>query len=143
MTGSQTRGRVLLPGLLRWLVALDLLVAAASFAGGAALIARPDGGLLALPLAVLEHSPFATFLVPGLFLFFVVGGTAFVAGAAHLFRVGTAGQLSLLAGVTLVVWTVVQMTMIRDVHWLHATYLAVGFAQIALVLRALRRAART
>ena len=41
--------------------------------GGGILVLDPTGGLLRLPVSVLDRTPFADFLVPGLILFLVLG----------------------------------------------------------------------
>jgi hypothetical protein len=41
--------------------------------GGGVLVADPSGGLLRMPLSVLDHAPFADFLVPGLILLVILG----------------------------------------------------------------------
>jgi len=41
--------------------------------GGGTLIISPSGELLGMPLSLLEHSPFNSFLVPGIILFSVLG----------------------------------------------------------------------
>ena len=41
--------------------------------GGGILVLDPTGGLLGLPIGVLDRTPFADFLVPGLILFLVLG----------------------------------------------------------------------
>jgi hypothetical protein len=141
MTRILTPSRPPLPTLLRWLAGIDLFVALGAFGGGAALIAQPDGSLIGLPLSALEHAPFDNYLIPGLLLCIVIGGSALVAGVAHLLRTRTSGQLSLFAGVVLVGWIVVQMLLLRDATWLQGVYLGIGILQVTLALRALGRAA--
>ena len=41
--------------------------------GGGVLVADPSGGLLRMPLSVLDRAPFADFLVPGLILLVILG----------------------------------------------------------------------
>lgn len=42
-------------------------------AGGALLVISPKGHLLGIPLYLLAHSPFTSFLIPGLILFTIIG----------------------------------------------------------------------
>ena len=55
------------------LAVICTLVGIAAVLGGHALVAWPDGSAIGLPLAVLEHSPFSDFTIPGLVLVFVIG----------------------------------------------------------------------
>jgi hypothetical protein len=41
--------------------------------GGGALVLDPSGGLLQMPLELLQHSPFPNYFLPGLFLLVVLG----------------------------------------------------------------------
>jgi len=57
-----------------YLVCLIMFLQAISgIAGGLALIIRPDGSILKMPLSSLSGSPFHDFLIPGLSLFFLLG----------------------------------------------------------------------
>jgi hypothetical protein len=58
----------------RSFVALAMLAAISAWLGAAALIAQRAGGDFA-PISLLAHTPFASFLVPGLLLGGVVGGS--------------------------------------------------------------------
>ena len=61
------------PAGLYLLVALMVLQGLSGGIGGAALVADPSGGLLRMPLTLLEGSPFTSFLVPGLVLLTLLG----------------------------------------------------------------------
>ena len=41
--------------------------------GGGALIISPSGELMSMPLSLLDKSPFDSYLIPGIILFFVLG----------------------------------------------------------------------
>lgn len=122
------------------LLVLQAFVAITALAGGAALTAAallPQlTTVLSPPVAYLEGSPFASYLVPGLLLAIVVGGahaSAFVLGV-------TRSTLSLLAAavaaIALLIWVFVQMVFI-PFSFLQAVYFAVGVAETCLVLVAL------
>lgn len=122
------------------LLVLQALVAITAIAGGAALILGALNAELATvlspPTAHLEGSPFSSYLVPGLLLAIVVGGTQ--AGA---FLLGvTRSSLGLLGAATaataLLIWVFVQMMFI-PFSFLQAIYFAFGIAETCLVLVAL------
>lgn len=118
------------------LAVLCFLVGATAFAGGLTLVVRPDGSLLQLPLATLAHSPFESFLVPGLLLAGVVGLGNLIAGALILRHSRRGHLVAFGAGVALVVWILAQMILLRTIDGLQITYLAAG---IAIAVEAVRR----
>lgn len=118
----------------RWLsiVLLSLLffVGVSSFFGGITLLAQPAGTVLRMPLALLAHTPFDSFAVPGLLLTLL--------GVLHLFAVWavlerwpSAWLLSAISGGGVVVWTSVQLGMIGYVTFLQPLYAAIGVAIFA------------
>jgi hypothetical protein len=122
------------------LLVLQALVAVTAIAGGAALTLaalNPDlATVLSPPMEYLEGSPFSSYLLPGLLLAIVVGGTqvgAFLLGV-------TRSDLSLpgaaTAAIALLIWVFVQMVFI-PFSFLQAIYFAVGIAETSLVLLAL------
>jgi hypothetical protein len=89
-----------------------------------------------LPIGLLDTTPFATFLIPGVLLTFVVGGTSLFATMAVARRWDTRVDLTILAGGTLALWIVVEMALLRGVYWLHVLYGLLGVALLALGIRA-------
>ncbi len=66
-------GRGSRPLILYVLVACLALLGLGALGGGGALVIRPDGGILGMPLSMLDESPFGNFLLPGAFLFLFLG----------------------------------------------------------------------
>jgi hypothetical protein len=106
-------------------------------------MAWPRGNPYLPPLEVLDHAPFADFFVPGLLLAGVVGLVNLVAAVLVGRRHRVAELAGLAAGLTLLVWLVVEIAMLRGFHWLHGLYLFVALATIVTgaTLGARRRAA--
>lgn len=96
----------------RTLIGLELFLSLGALAGGALLIAGPDGHLLGMTAAVLEHSPFTTFLVPGIVLFTVLGVAPLVAAWLSLRRVPGAAWAAMAIGVATIGWITVEMVML-------------------------------
>lgn len=113
------------------IVALATFAAISAFAGGVSLLSTPHGGSLS-PLTLLEHSPFTSFLIPGLILTLFVGGTNALCAVMALRNARLAVDATILAGGTLLVWIVVEMALMREVQWLHLVYGSVGAALLAL-----------
>ena len=85
-----------------------------------------------VPLEWLEGSPFHSYLVPGLFLFFIIGGTSLFAAVA-IFRQSPAGRTSaLFCGIIVMMWLAVQVSIIGYVSWMQPATAAA--AMVILVL---------
>lgn len=119
----------------RWPVLPLLFVAATALPCGAMMIASPDGSLMGLPLGLLRHAPFRTFLVPGLALGLCVGGSAAAAAVAVLLRHRAARLLTGIAGLVLLGWITVQVALIRTTSWLQALYLGLALVLLAAARR--------
>lgn len=124
------------PAPARWpLAALCLLVGLTALGGGIALVAAPDGSLVHMPVSELAHSPFSSFLVPGLLLLLVIGVGSTVAGALVARRASSANLAVLAAGTALLVWISTEMVMLRTANLLQLAYLVVAIAMISEALR--------
>jgi hypothetical protein len=105
---------------------------AISAAVGGIGILLTDG--LGMPAAMLEGSPFSSFLWPGIVLLVVVGGTQAVAAVLLLSGRATALTGSAIAGFGMVIWIFVETGIIRGLSWLQVLYFTTGMLQIALVI---------
>jgi len=112
--------------LLEWFVGLG------AAAGGAALTATPSGAILHMPVSLLRGSPFSNYLVPGLVLLLVVGGSNLVAGYLTWRGDPRSCVASMCAGFVLIVWILAEIAFIGYVHWAQAAYLAFGLITVAL-----------
>ena len=94
--------------------------------GGALLVARPDGSYMDMPVGIM-HGTFPDFLIPGLILFGlgVLNVTAFF---AVLLRKSTDWLWANLAAGGLAIWFLVEIVILRELHWLHVMW---GFPVIA------------
>ncbi|MHB1279467.1 MAG: hypothetical protein ACYC1Q_13850 [Bacteroidia bacterium] len=86
-------------------------------AGGAMLIAAPDGSYLQMPVEIL-HGVFPDFFIPGIILF-ALG----ILGSFAFFSVLRKKRNDwLLTGLTLgglLIWFVVEIIILQELHWLH------------------------
>lgn len=108
-------------GLLVWL-------AIGALAGGVALVSKPDGSVMQLPLSMLDGSPFPDFLVPGLILggIFGVGSLAVVFMGLRHWRI--APFLAFGVGCGMMIWIVVELAIIKGISILHPLYFLTGLA---------------
>ena len=125
----------------RWvritLTCLSAAIGLTAVAGGLALIigaaTAPNGGTVVPDRSYLGGSPFASYIVPGLVLAVIVGGTHIVA-AVLVGRESRGGPFAtVVAGFGLLIWIFVQMMLI-PFSPLQAIYFAAGLAELGLVL---------
>ncbi len=98
--------------------------------GGIPLILDPSGGILHMPLGLLEHSPFHDFLIPGIILLVGNGLLSFVIFVLALRRVARYGELVAFEGCVITGWITVEVILIRGVGWPHIVYWATGLVLI-------------
>ena len=92
-------------------------------------------GAKAIPAEWLKGSPFHSYFIPSLILFFIVGGSCLTATIAVFSNSRNARRLSFLAGVILLGWIGVQLAIIGFVSWLQPETAVVGIAVLALAWR--------
>ena len=100
--------------------------------GGLTVIISPSGALVGMPLSMLDESPFTSFLLPGVFLFLVLGLVPFLlifallripeckfADRFNFFKdMHWAWAYSVYIGFILIIWIQLQMSLIFRVNLL-------------------------
>jgi hypothetical protein len=94
------------------LSATVLLQGISGIVGGYALLVDPSGGLIGLPLAWLQGTPFSDYFVPGIILFSVLGVCPLVVAWGLWRGRSWAWYGSLLVGSSLAIWILVEIMMI-------------------------------
>lgn len=116
--------------------------------GGGVLIVSPGGELMHMPLSLLKHSPFDSFLIPGLILFSLLGlGSCLIAYALlkktpspFAERMNCFSDMHwswtycLYCAFVLIFWIQIQQMFLQAAHWLHSFYL---FFAVLLIFCAL------
>lgn len=112
--------------IFRILLLIQLAVLSLNgLAAGSLLIAVPDGSLVGLPQAWLEHAPFSSYFIPGCLLFLFMGvlpalaftGIAFKRNWHWAQRINllparsSSNTLALYSGVGAIIWIAVQQMM--------------------------------
>ena len=92
-------------------------------------------GAKGIPRAWLAGSPFSSYLVPSLVLFFVVGGSCLVAAIALFAKWHVRLSAAFISGVVLLAGIVAQMIVIGYVSWLQPAILIVAMAVLFLAAR--------
>ena len=121
---------------LRWnLIGIELLVALSAIPSGIALITTNG---LGAPLSFLEHSPFHSYLIPGIVLTVIVGGTHALAAYLMLAKHRYSLELSTVAAFGMLIWIFTQMYMIRQSHLLQIVYFSGAIAMLVCTVLLLR-----
>ncbi len=107
-------------------------IAVTSTLSGLLMISNPDGGIMNLPLSLLDGTPFKDFLVPGILLTTIVGGVNLLAVFYNMQRHANRYNWAIAGGIISSGWIVVQMILIHAAHLLHFLYLGIGILIILL-----------
>lgn len=122
---------------VRWTgIALLFFLAASSIIGSIPMLADPHGSPWGMPQSLLQHSPFPSYLAPGILLLLFNGLLALWALWLALDQAPRYGLWMALQGFVLLGWLVVECLMIRLVVWPHYLYgaIAIGLIAIGLLL---------
>jgi hypothetical protein len=112
------------------LVVLELLIGALAVGGGVYAVSGAPGW----SREWLENTPFRSYLVPGVLLLVLVGGSMFAAAWLLLSSCAAAQMASLLAGVILLGCVAAQFILIGYRHWVQFIFLGLGVAVVVLAL---------
>jgi len=130
------------------LLFLLLILFLGALSGGMALVLDTSGGLLQIPVTILENSPFNNFLIPGLFLFTVFGVLPALIFYSLLKRpqwtwvnvlnvysdMYWAWTFTLYIGFVLIIWISVQTLIINFVLFVHTGYVLLGLSIVCIAL---------
>lgn len=121
---------------MKKILILILLIQGISAGIGGEELIRTNG--MGIPKEWLANSPFESFIIPGMILGFIVGGTSIVASwrlyKNHKHQFETAA----VAGFGIQIWIFVQIYMIRQTSILQALYFASGTIILALTIKLLK-----
>jgi hypothetical protein len=119
---------------MRKLFIVLLFGMAASAAIGGFDLAFNSAKWMKLPLEFMTG--FSSFVIPGLLLLFVVGGTNLIAGIAVAKRSKWAVELSATAGFGLMIWFFTELYLFRDTNPIQIVYFGWGVAILILAFLA-------
>jgi hypothetical protein len=114
----------------RTLLGVSLFNALSALGGGIGMVLA-DG--LSMPKSMLADSPFSTFLLPGVILALVVGGTQTVASVRLLQHRQSALLWSAIAGFGMMIWIISEIGFLQTLMWAQLIYVVSGLLQLLLV----------
>jgi hypothetical protein len=115
---------------------------------GWVLVVSPSGKLFGMPLSMLDKSPFADFLIPGIILFLVLGLAPCLLVFALLKKpvsaladwlnvypdMHWAWTRSIYVAFALIIWLQAEMMFLQAVGWLHTAYMLLAVAILFVAL---------
>ena len=101
-----------------------------SIVGAVPLILDPSGRLMHMPLVLLEHSPFHSFLIPGIILLLANGLLSLVVLHSAARRWARYGCWIAFQGCVIGGWIVIEVIMLRMAMWAHYFYGGIGLVLI-------------
>lgn len=108
-----------------------LLTGINAIIAGLLFIIDPSGKKMGMSTSYLSHSPFSTFLIPGITLFLVNGLLNIITAVTTINKYKHYPVLILLQGLFLTGWIIVQVIWVKDFNALHLTMLSIGIVLIA------------
>lgn len=106
--------------------------------GGYVLIDDPTGGGMQMRVELLKTGPFKDYLIPGIYLFTVLGMGSLVILFMVITHSRYFAQAVLFEGLATIAWIVTQMIVVQDIVLLQIIYLSVGVV-LVLCSRALHQ----
>lgn len=117
----------------------------AAVVGGVLLLADPFGAPMGMSVTMLDGTPFASYLIPGLLLTLVLGvypllvavllwrrpAWRAMAGVERLTGCHWCWSAVVAAGVAMVLWIAVQVALLGPVSWVQAVIAAMGLGVLA------------
>lgn len=95
--------------------------------GGFQLITDPSGSKLQMPLSFLKHSPFQSYLIPGIILIMVNGVFSYITLSTIFLKKNYYPWFIIIQGIMLCGWILIQMILLQLFYApLHATFLIIG-----------------
>ncbi len=99
--------------------------------GAVLLIRDPSGSPMQISQRVLEHTPFHSFLIPGILLLVSQGLLCGVILSIAIFSQRGYGWWIGFQGCMLFGWITIEVILVREVVWLHYIYWVLGLVLIA------------
>ena len=123
------------------IIGLHLFIGIGALFGGSMAMLFPESPM-GIDISSMPNMPFASFFIPGLILFVVIGLGNLLAAFINWKKSWSAGYATGVSGGALVVWIIVQCFMISAIEVLHVIFFALGVLQGILAMIQLYREKR-
>jgi hypothetical protein len=113
-------------------IVLEWFVALSAIAGGY-MVASTNGKGLDLTPDTLGGT-FSSFLIPGIILTVVIGGTQLIAAIAEMKRSSKAYEATATATIAMLIWFFAELYILKRTHWLQILYFAIAILTLIFLL---------
>jgi hypothetical protein len=113
-------------------IVLEWFVAISAIAGGY-MVASTNGKGLDLAPDTLGGT-FPSFLIPGIILALVIGGTQLIAAIAEMTRSSKAYEATATATIALLIWFFAELYILKHTNWLQILYFSIGILTLIFLL---------
>ena len=113
---------------------LQLFISVAAIPAGLGFILDPSGGNLAMTTDLIQDSPFGSYLIPGIILFTVNGIGSLLGSFVSFYKHNSAGVLSMVLGLALIIWIIAQVYWMGFVSWLQPFIFILGVIELILAI---------
>lgn len=120
------------PKILNLLIILLILLALGGLGGGIVMFIDPSGEFMGLPADLLDGFPISSFILPGMFLVFVMGLAPFVVAWGLWKQRSWAWGAAVAQSIALVLWISFQILLWGTPIALQVVYLIWGFVMLGL-----------
>lgn len=86
----------------------------------------PSGHKMGMSTSYLSHSPFTTFIIPGITLLVVNGLLNILVAISTIIKYKNSPNLIIVQGILLLGWIIIQVLSVKDFNALHLTMLLIG-----------------
>lgn len=118
---------------------IEAFTAIGAIPAGIIFLMDTSGAGMGNSTALLENSPFHTFLIPGLFLL-IINGLGSATGAVYSFmKRPFAGPLGIILGIIMCLWIILQVNWIGLTSFLQPLFLIVGITEALLGWQIVRK----
>ena len=118
---------------------IQAFVALGAIPAGFSMIIQPNGSGLGMTTKFLHESPFTNFFIPGLFLFTVNGLANLVVSILTFRKHKYSGKLSLMLGLILVGWIVIQVWSTGYISFMQPLFFSIGLVEFVLAYILLKK----
>lgn len=130
------------------LILMHLILGIGAIFGGLVLMIDPSGGVIKMPVTLLENSPFNSFLIPGMILFVILGvlpliisfalATKWPWNAANILNIFPemhwSWAYSLYLGFALIIWITIEIYLIKGIAFIQVGYIFLGLIIQAMTM---------
>lgn len=113
-------------------IVLEWFVAVSAIAGGC-MVASTNGKGFDLSADWLS-GVFSSYLIPGIILAVVIGGTQVIAAVAEMRQSSHAYEATATATIGMLIWFFVELYILKHTHWMQILYFSIGILTLIFLL---------